>query len=234
MLKNNRMKQLILLLLTGFSIGTLCAQQSDEAANRALEREVKTSGNYLYGEAVANTKEEAADMAKTALASEIHNEHLLQGAAFSQTQDEEYNTNIIELMRGNKFRVIAYIKKDDIAVSNNETPKIAPVSNNETPETVAANPANTGSVLDKIINASSIYEVQKIFNENKRTGKVVSGTMDKLITPENAYLIVYKNTGEIVAILDKGSAANRKDLLSGETKGDEILEENQIIWFQLF
>jgi len=279
------MKHIIILFLLELSSGALFAQQPDEAANRALEREVKTSGSYLYGEAVGNTKDEAVRMAKTDLVSEINKESLnhpeWQFAKSIQAKDVEYNTDIIELMRGSKFRVIAYIKKDSIAVVfDNKAPEIKledkkvrqekeqigysatktqPKAVQTTPapafvegevqskkvvmasdsdkilyEPVIDNHTNTGDLLKQILEATSISEIQKILDKNKRTGKVVSGTIDKLIVPEKAYLIVYRKTGEIVAILDKGSNVARKDLLSGEMKGKEILEQNQVMWFQLF
>ena len=92
----------------------------------------------------------------------------------------------------------------------------------------------TVSLLNQIVSAPSLYEIHNILVENKKTGKVAYGTMDKLTEPEKAYFIVYKKTGEIIAILDKGSIDKRKDLLTGEMKGKEILEQNQVIWFQLY
>ena len=253
MLKNNQKRKILILLATGFFAVTLFAQQPDEAAKRALEREIKVSGNYLYGEAVGNTKDEAVKMAKTALVSEIKKEALnhldRQFAKSIQTKDvEEYNIDMIDLMRGKKFRVIAYIKKDNIAaVFDNkksevkltdkkvQQEKVQPVTQQQMPPaTVVDSRMSTDGLLKQIVNASSIREVQKILVENKKVGKVAYGTMDKLTAPEKAYLVVYKKSGEIVAILDKGSIINRKDLLSGETKGNELSEQNQVIWFQLF
>ena len=281
------MKHLIILFLVLLPFGTLSAQQSDEATKRALEREIKVSGNYLYGEAVGSTKEEAVTMAKSALLSEINKEAVNHPEwSFAQTiqaNGVEYNTDMIDLMRGSKFRVIAYIKKDNIqVVFDNKTPEIkienkkdtqektqtpinqaqktqaeilqatpAPASVEETeqpkveeptasvPEEtlyvpVIDNHTNTSDLLEQIKATKSMPEIQKILDKNKRMGKVVSGTIDKLTTPEKAYLIVYNKTGEIVAILDKGNSDSRKDLLSGEIKGKEIQTQNQIIWFMLF
>ncbi|MDR3338985.1 MAG: hypothetical protein LBT25_02620 [Candidatus Symbiothrix sp.] len=242
----------MILFATGLFAGALSAQQMDEAAKRELEREVKASGDYLYGEAVDNTKDEAVKSAKSALLSEIKKETLnhpeWQFAKSIQAKDVEYSADMIELMRGNKFRVIAYIKKDNIQiVFDNKTPdvKIEDEKAKQDTTTTLTQPQTTqaeipqpppvkSDLLGQILKASSIREIQTILQENKRNGKAVSGTMDKLTAPEKAYLIIYKWTGEIVAILDKGSGANRKDLLSGEVKGNAILEQNQVIWFQLF
>jgi len=278
------MKHIIILFFLGLSFGTLSAQQPDESAKRALEREVKTSEEYVYGEAVANTKDEAVRMAKADLVSEINiessNHPEWQITQPIQTKDVENNIDIIDLMRGNKFRIVAYIKKDNLSVNfhSDKTPKVelsdktvnpkeskqsqsavtqvtstpsaptvqATIPKETQSKAVVATPTtqsinvgnstttNTGDLLEQIKAANSINEIQKIIDANKRKGKIVSGTMDKLRAPENAYLVVYKKTGEVIAILDKGSVNNRKDLLSGEIKGNEILRQNQVIWFQLF
>jgi hypothetical protein len=240
MLKSNSIIKAVILFASALSFGTLPAQQPDETAKRAMEREIKASGDYLYGEAVGNTKDEAVKMAKTALISEINKEALnhpeWQFAKSIQAKDVEYKADMIDLMRGNKFRVIAYIKKDGIQLQpeTGET-NVSEAGQTQTqPATVAAQAGNTGGLLGQILNAPSVREIQKILVENKKKGKAAYGTMDKLTAPDKAYLIVYKKTGEIVAILDRGSEASRKDLLSGETKEKELLDQNQVIWFQLF
>ena len=257
------------------TVGNLSAQQPDESAKRALEREIKVSGNYLYGEAVGNTKDEAVNMAKNALVSEINKEALnhpeWQFAKSIQANDVEYETDMIDLMRGNKFRVVAYIKKDNLTAvfQDNKTPEVkladkkeikqekqqpiatlatsAPVNSVEetatvVPKTSKSQPSvkatetanNYGDLLEQIVSAGSLREIQTILVANKKKGKASYGTMDKLTAPEKAYLVVYKKTGEIIAILDKGSSVNRKDLLSNKVLEKEIVEQNQVIWFQLY
>jgi hypothetical protein len=252
-------------MLAWVSVWTLFAQQPDETAKRVLEREVKTSGNYLYGEAIANTKDEAVKAAKTALVSEINKEvldnHDWQFAKTIQAKDVEYNIYMIDLMRSNKFRVIAYIKKDNLAIifHDDKTPEVeladkkatAPatvqpvevvtltqVEETPTPvvvaETPKPQPTSGGDLLEQIVTASSLQQIQSILVANKKNGKAAYGKIDKLIQSEVAYLIVYKQTGEIVAILNRGSDNQRKDLISGKTYGKEIFSNNQVIWFQLF
>jgi hypothetical protein len=264
-------KNLIILFLTTFTFGIMSAQHPDETAKRTIEREVKTSGNYLYGEATDNTKDKAIKAAKSALLSEINsvasNHSEWQFAKNIQASGVEYDTDMIDLMRGSKYRVIAYIKKDNImAIFDKNTPKVKisdkPATQGKTlptnvqPQKLTETNVTSASekvqlktdtavlpvkpkvqvdgLLGEILNASSFNEALKILNANKRTGKAVHGNMNKLTIPEKAYLLVYKPTGEIVAILDKGSRDNRKDLLTGQVKGQEIQTQNQVIWFQLF
>ena len=283
------MKKLALILITWGCAWALPAQQPDETTKRALEREVKTSGAFLYGEALANTKEEAMKAAKTVLITEINKEILnnydWKFANTIHAKDVEYYSDMIELMRGNKFRVIAYTKKDNLtAIFQNYDPPKVELSdknvNSSEPENIQQTLINTSpavvaigdfqpvevtvsaiapekpqfeivdetsnqqsafsgttssdDLLGQIVRASSPRQIQMILDSNKKNGKAAYGTMDKLKQQEAAYLLVLNNTGAIVAILDKGSVNIRKDLISGETYGREIFNNNNVIWFQLF
>lgn len=264
------MKKIFFTLLAFGSVWSLYAQSSDEITKRALEREVKTSGYYLWGEANASTKDEAVHAAKIALVSEINreiaNNRDWQFAETIKANDVEYHVEMIDLMRGNQCRVIAYVSKANLTAvfQHNKTPEVelSDKINRQQPEQWAS-PITTaivqpveeavfatipprpyllmeeqrpsgGNILEQILYASSLYEIQTILVSNKNLGKAAYGTIDKLIQPESAYLIVYKRTGEIVAILDKGSSNTREDLLSGITYGQEIFNNNQVLWFQLF
>ena len=280
------MKNLIIPILLILFSGTLSAQQLDEKEIKGKSHNYLYS-DYLYGEATEVTKDKAVKAAKSALLSEINREASnhpeWRFAKTIQADGVEYDFDKIELMRGSKYRVIAYIKKDNImAVFDKNTPKVkmsdnpttqgqtppatvqpvkrqtdadtkvTPASekvqpNMEEPKVSATEQFKTDTIvpsvprkfqadglLGEILNVTSYNEALKILDRNKRTGKAVYGDMDKLMAPEKAYLLVYKESGEIVAILDKGSRNNRKDLLSREMKGQEILTQNQVIWFQLF
>jgi hypothetical protein len=263
-----------MLLLSGlFSFAAVQAQESDEDTKRSLEREIKTSGLYLYGEAVADTKQEATKAAKTALITEINKEMVnhpeWQFAKTIQAKDIEYQTDLIDLMRGNKTRVIVYIRKENLtAVFSDETPDIKLTDKKEdkknkkqtaqtpaAPETEqpatadsalveTAAPAKTpeqatlpegSDLLKSILSAVSAQQVNKILLENKANGKAVYGKMETLQQPGEAYIVVYTKTGELVAILDKGTEAVRKDLISGEMKDtNSLYKETRQTWFKLF
>jgi len=113
------MKQLIqLCLMILLAFPAMAQQPADESAARAKEREVKTSGDYLYGESVANTQAEAVRLAKSILVSEINREILTrkdwQYAKQITANDVEYAVESIDLARGSKMRAIAYVRKDGI------------------------------------------------------------------------------------------------------------------------
>ena len=128
------MKQLIqvsLLIFMAFPAMSQQQAEESESAARAKEREIKTSGEYLYGESVANTKAEAIKLAKSILASEINKEILTrkdwQFAKEISAKDVEYSVESIDLARGSKMRAIAYVRKDGIEAifDKNKTPKVS-------------------------------------------------------------------------------------------------------------
>lgn len=106
------------------------AQQTQtDSIKRAREREIKTSGLYLYGEAVHEKKSEAVKTAKSILTSEINKEILSrpnwQFAKQIEAKDVEYTTDHIDLLRGSRVRVIAYIKKDSLqAIFDKSAPNV--------------------------------------------------------------------------------------------------------------
>lgn len=117
----SKMKHFIQLSLIIFLIfPAMAQQQTDESTARAKEREIKTSGNYLYGESVADTKEEAVKLAKSILVSEVNKEILTrkdwQFAKKISAKDVEYSVESIDLARGSKIRAIAFVRKDGIEV----------------------------------------------------------------------------------------------------------------------
>ena len=102
-------------LLTFCSVRPVSARQANDTEKTPTERDVKTSGNYLYGEAVADTRDEAAKDSKELLASEINREAKkyddLMFGPLIEAEDLEHNSQTIDLRRGAKFRVITYIPR---------------------------------------------------------------------------------------------------------------------------
>ena len=234
--------------------------QEAENDKRALEREIKTSGIYLYAEAVGKDKAEASKIAKTTLVSEINKEILKhpewQFAKSIQADDIEYQTDLIDLPRGNKTRVIAYLKKDNIQVIfSEEAPKIklndkkeekkkeeketeqTKITVSEVVEEITPmNEENSVSpLLQSIIDATSASEINKILRDNKLIGKAMYGGANTLIDSSKAYILVYKPDGEIIALFDKEDSDDKTDLRSGEIKNmKQLFRGNLYIWFQLF
>jgi hypothetical protein len=254
----------ILIGLILYSAGNIIsAQTNGNDEKRTLEREIKTSGSYLYGEAVGKDKQEATKLAKSMLISEINRESVnhpeWQFAKTIKADDIQYAADMIDLARGNKVRVIAYLKKDNIqAIFSNNAPKIqlsdkkgnkqndkiqdtsvkvVTEKTGKTKELLANESVSEQSeLLKSIISTTSASEINKILRANKMKGKVAYGGINTLTDASKAYILVYTDD-KIIAILDKGGGTERKDLISGENKNVADLYKdkgNMRIWFQLF
>ena len=258
----NRLYFSIIGMILFFAVIPAFAQENGDSEKRLLEREIKTSGLYLYGEAVGKDKSEATKLAKSMLTSEINKEVMnhpeWQFAKTIKADDIEYSTDMIDLARGNRTRVVAFLKKDNIqAIFSDDTPKIKLSDKKEDKKKekeqevvviqekvaeVKEESAYTGDLtaeqselLKSIINADSATEINKILRANKTKGKVAYGGINTLTDSSKVYILVYTSQNEVIAILDKGDNKERKDLKSGEYKSTaDIYKGNMRIWFQLF
>ena len=258
------MNRLYFILMSSILIcagNPVSAQTNGEDEKRIVEREIKTSGLYLYGEAVGKDKAEATKLAKSMLISEINREVMnhpeWQFAKTIKADAVEYAADMIDLARGNRVRAIAYLKKDNIqAIFSNDTPKIQlsdkkedkkkekekepETAVNVIPETAGATnePVSEQSeLLKSIIATTSASEINKILRAGKTNGKVAYGGINTLTDSSKAYILIYTSDDRIIAILDKGNGTERRDLISGENRNvNELYKErgNMRVWFQLF
>ena len=258
----NRLYFSIIGIILFLAVVPVFAQENDDSEKRLLEREIKTSGLYLYGEAVGKNKSEATKLAKSMLISEINKEVMnhpeWQFAKTIKADDIEYTTDMIDLARGNRTRVIAFLKKDGIhAIFSDDSPKIKlsdkkedkkkeqnviTTTTQEKKVEVKAAVTDTNDLtaeqlelLKSIVDADSATEINKILRANKTKGKVAYGGINTLTNSSNVYILVYTSNNEIIAVLDKGDGTERKDIRSGEYKNTtDIYKGNMRIWFQLF
>ncbi len=113
----------IFLLVFGLVITiTLCAQQSDSKKINSIKR----NPSYLYAEATMETEEEAFNTAKEALMTYIQeyidSKKSLSNANSVIVKDIANRCERMQMMRGDMYRVLVYVKKNDIIpAANSET-----------------------------------------------------------------------------------------------------------------
>ena len=101
---------------------TLCAQQSDSKKINSIKR----NPSYLYAEATMETEEEAFNTAKEALMTYIQeyidSRKSLSNANSVIVKDIANRCERMQMMRGDMYRVLVYVKKNDIIpAANSET-----------------------------------------------------------------------------------------------------------------
>lgn len=110
----------IFLLIFGLAISiTLCAQQSDSKKINSIKR----NPSYLYAEATMETEEEAFNTAKDALMTYIQeyidSKKSLSNANSVIVKDIANRCERMQMMRGDMYRVLVYVKKNDIIPADN-------------------------------------------------------------------------------------------------------------------
>lgn len=101
---------------------TLCAQQFDSKKINSIKR----NPSYLYAEATMETEEEAFNTAKEALMTYIQeyidSKKSLSNANSVIVKDIANRCERMQMMRGDMYRVLVYVKKNDIIpAANSET-----------------------------------------------------------------------------------------------------------------
>ena len=112
----------IFLLVFGLVVSiTLCAQQSDSKKINSIKR----NPSYLYAEATMETEAEAFNTAKEALMAYIHeyidSKKSLSNANNVIVKDIANRCEKMQMMRGDMYRVLVYVKKSDIIPAENTT-----------------------------------------------------------------------------------------------------------------
>lgn len=249
--------KVLLLIFFLLLCGKPAAQEEmTEEMKRTLEREVKTSGLYHYGEAVDKEKDQALSVALSQLLSGINEEMTDAGSSLTK-ELISLHAGRVDLPRGNRVRVLVFIKKAELPALLASKGTVAPAEKQESAKPVQeiemsieenatlpqANPgaeqsgslsADQQTLLNEIVHAGSVAEINKLLRENKMKGKLVFGSMNTLTNSATVYILVYKASGEIIALLDRGAGGERMDLVSGGNKPvPDIYKGNLRLWFQL-
>ena len=123
---------------------------------------------------------------------------------------------------------VTVVRKDTVVVTRRDTVVVREVVKEGAPR-------GTGNpMLDKILTFRKIDELQRYFVEQKEKGKLMFGKLSSVVTPEQCYMVIFSRSGEVTAILGKGTTT-RCNLTKG-TEGDRLENyPNQgKVWFQLY
>ena len=223
---------LLVLLMLLFFGGTLCAQSIDEQKKQIAS--VKKSNLYIYGEATAETEQDARDLAEEILNYEINkwaaNQKKLKGTANFVLNNRQELYTTMSLPRGDMFRSFMYVKKSDIQKGDNATiistadgstvdgNTVAGLSSKVEDATseVAEVPSETFSQVAVELSEMVKYsEVAAKIMDYKNTGKIKTyNYYAKLDNPTLYYLVMYNKDGEVEALLSPGKP--RKNVKTGK------------------
>lgn len=222
---------LLVLLMLFFFGGTISAQTIDEQKKQIAS--VKKSNLYIYGEATAETEQDARDLAEEILNYEINkwaaNQKKLKGTANFVLNNRQELYTTMSLPRGDMFRSFMYVKKSDIQKGDNATiissvgsasasnTTVAGLSSEvaeETAEVEETSNATFSPVAIELSGMSNYAEIAAKIMDYKENGKIKTyNYYAKLDNPSLYYLVMYNKDGVVEAVLSPGKP--RKNVKTG-------------------
>jgi len=213
---NYRTIVMAFLLIFGVS-----AQAQDDTKVKKQINSVKKSSLYLYGEATAESEEEAKGLAEDILYQEINqwvaSKKSLKNSPNIVVNNKKELQTALTLPRGNMYRYFIYVKKADLMPSDNAeiienyTPKSSTVEHIKQP----TKPNKYPDVVNMIASYTDYYNMADKVKELKSEGKIGHyGRYASLEKPEIYYLAIYNTEGKVVAVLSPGE--NRINVNTGQ------------------
>lgn len=146
----------------------------------------------------------------------------------AEVKEENVADAVKEVERQRVTDTVVLVQKDTVVITRRDTVVVREIVKEEAPR-------GTGNaMLDKILTFRKVDELQRYFAEQKEKGKLMFGKLSSVVTPEQCYMVVFSRSGEVTAILGKGTTT-RRNLTKG-TDGDRLENyPNQgKVWFQLY
>lgn len=226
-------KRALALIAAAMIAAGLPAQSVDDV-KKQINNIKRNTSVYLYGEATAQTPEDARNMAEGYLYDEINQwaatKKRLKGSKnFIVNNREEYSLQYLSTTRGNMYRSFVFVRKSDVAkgdnaaVVGNTSPgapqggmvstvePLQPASAEQGGEKVFAIPAAV-SELAEITEYGAMAE--SIMKRKERGDITEYDRYGKLTHPDDYYMAVYNREGKVVAVLTKG--AQRVNVKTGK------------------
>lgn len=249
-------KTLSTLLLLLVAVTTM-AQTTMGEINR-----IKRDSEYLYGEATMNDKQAALQLAYELLETEIKNWAAAKNSKITSVMASQIFeiADTILLSRHNMIRAFVYVNTRNLKAQKGKTlvvdvqknePLTKPVVEKKEEPVVAANPVTSTTVikaeepkkvvpakpkndaLEKILNVTSFYNLEKTLEPLRVEGKVKSyGKYSTMQNPGECYLIIYDTDANIRAVLGKGTTS-RKNLRTGKDDTEKSYKGCGALWFML-
>lgn len=210
------------LMLVAMLMGTCnsFAQLSDEQLKNEINK-VKKSNAYLYGEANADTEEEAHAIAEEILYNEINQwaakKKKLQGGELVVNNKKELQT-YISVPRGNMVRAFVYVKKSDITASHHaEIIQTTPVTT-EQPARQSTVTRIYPQAVEKISACTEYSQLEPQLEAERQAGRIRHYALyGKLANPDPYYLIIFNKAGKVMAVLTQGPS--RVNVKTGQPDG---------------
>lgn len=220
-----KLRTLFICLLACLPLTAMKAGDNDDVKKKL--NSIKKSMFYLYGEATAETEEEAHALAEEILYEEINSwaaqKRKLKNSTNLVVNNIQSLCNTISIPRGNMIRSFIYVKKSDISpatddatIISNSSPNSSVSSKDEdTSSTANTVEMNLPSCIKALNGQTDYYKVTEEIKAMKAAGKIKSyARYAQLDDPKAYYLVIYNRAAKVVAILTPGE--ERRNVATGK------------------
>ena len=244
------------ILLTGaFIFISLLNGFGQETISREQEREIKTSGNYYFGEGTSFDEVEAKTNALNQLMRVVIVSLVQQSIQTEKNEDLqkklEIQAKIAKLPLTGRIRILAWIAKDNINMQGESINIPAEVRDLEpqpqssivsvtteqkaTSTPVPEKPTIVNPVIQDLATSKTLNEFSRKVTTWRRQGKeVIYGRKSSFAYPDKCYIAVFSTSGTLIAMLDTGSQS-RTDLLTGNItqNPEQHYRGNDLRWIEI-
>lgn len=219
---------LLLLVFTSgvFAQNRILIQELDSyVSERDQIRNIKLSGDYYYFDAINSDLLQAKASAIALLGAYISRLDVTTHLNADSLLLAKGQT--IWVPRGERYMVVAYIAKADFLQQHIAETKVDSVVK-------VISKIEQPTMLDSIVSITNVEHLKNIFSELHSQHKIMFGPMAYLASPNLAYIVLFNERGDIIAILEPGEGA-RKDLKSGKMCNLEAFDSNlSKVWFIMY
>ena len=232
-----QIRHILIFLTVAFPFTHLSAQFDD--FNKQMEKNIKTSGDYYYGDGSdrdeANAQAIAIEELKLMIDEKMKTENPgTEKVLFNSSLEE--SIGYLKFTSMGRFRLVAYIIGKNLVIEKNGATMTVGAKGSPTPAitppTVIKSQYAEGIIKELVLIKNSA-DAEQYLNIRKNEGKLMIGRMGTLQIAENCYFIIIRN-GAVVDVLDKGNSAVRKGLISDSQTDFTSVEEKEIYWILIF
>ncbi len=235
-----QIRYILLFLTVACPYAHLSAQFDD--FNKHLEKSIKTSGEYYYGDGSdrdeANAQAIAVEELKLMIDEKMKAENPgMEKVLFNSSLEK--SIGYVKFSSLGRFRLVAYVAKKSLVIEKNGTTMTVGAKGNPTPpvsttpSTPVDNPQHAEEIIKELISIKNSTDAEQYLNTRKNEGKLMVGRMSTLQTAQNCYFIIIRD-GAVVDVLDKGISAVRKGLLTDGQTDYTTVPEKEIYWILIF
>jgi hypothetical protein len=245
-----QMKTRFILLIAVIILSPAILYSQDSAEERDKINRIKGDSEFIYADEYGETREEADELAGIMLEAAISRIIVLEEIGSLQQEKIKDNLNnhvqTIALNVDGIFRTFKYISRmklfsteptersnEPVATNMSEKEPVAPTAITTQPDS-AIRIRTDNVLLEKILEITTIERLEPFLKTEREEGTLMYGAINSLSNLENAYLIVFSQTGVVEAVLSKGKTTRQNYLTGSQSDNLSNYPGKGVVWVMIY